>query len=329
MAGLKECLLSPELLHVVTAVFNPIRWESRIRLYKDFRKHMLESGVKLTVVECAFGDRPFELEDDDPRVTHVGVRSRTLAWNKENLLNIALTRLPLDANYVAWIDADITFRNHKWAAETVHALQQYPVVQPWSHALDLGPRGEPMFQKGTHVQTSFCKVWRELGSIDDWWKARGGDAPTDYSYPHPGYAWAARRDVLERLGGLIEASGLGAGDHQMAMGMIGHMEKAVHSQTNPVYQHVIRSWGERAFSVVQGMLGYVEGTIEHHFHGSKPNRKYQERWQTLIEHDFNPITDTRKNLCGVMELAGNKPAMARAFDSYFRQRDEDANLLVG
>ena len=315
-----------DLLHVITVVSNPIRWGSRISLYKAFRDHMLAAGVRLTVVECAFGDRPFELEDADPRVTFVGVRAATLAWSKENLVNIGLQHLPLDARYIAWIDADVEFRNPDWAAETVHALQQYPIVQPWSGALDLGPDGVPMLVKGTHLQTAFCKVWHDNGSIDDWIKVKS--AVADYSYPHPGYAWAGRRDVLERLGGLIEASGLGAGDHQMAMGCIGKIDYAIHGDTHPTYQGVIRAWGERAAAIVGGRLGFVRGVIEHQFHGCKDKRKYQERWEILVKHAFNPLTDLRKNLYGVLELAGNKPAMEQDFDRYYRQRDEDANILL-
>ena len=318
-----------DLLHVVTAVFNPIRWGSRLKLYHAFRQHMLDSGVKLTVVECAFGERPFELEDSDPRVTHVGVRATTLAWNKENLVNIGFANLPADARYIAWIDADVEFRNKNWAAETVHALQQYAVVQPWSKGLDLGPDGEPMLIKGTHVQTSFAKVWHELGSIDDWSRQPLGSGIPDYSYPHPGYAWAARRDVLDRLGGLVEASGLGAGDHQMAMGFIGKIEGAIHGQTHHAYKDMIRAWAHRAHAVVGGRISAVRGTIEHAFHGEKDKRKYQERWETLVKHGFNPVTDLRRNLDGVIELAGNKPAMEQDFDRYFRQRDEDANIRAG
>ena len=66
-----------DLLHVVTAVANPIRWESRIRLYRDFERHMLDSGVHLTVVECAYGERPFQCAGT-PGGNHVGVRARTL-----------------------------------------------------------------------------------------------------------------------------------------------------------------------------------------------------------------------------------------------------------
>jgi hypothetical protein len=311
-------------LHVVTAISNPIRWNSRIAHYRKFRDHMLDSGVELTVVECALGERPHELVDDSPHVTHVAVRADTLAWTKENLTNIGIQRgVPEDASYIAWIDADVAFSNPHWASDTVHALQQYAVVQPWTSAIDLGPSGEPMLIKGAHVQTSFAKVWREMGDIDAW---RKNGAIPEYSYPHPGYAWAIRRSTLNNIGGLIEASGLGAGDHQMAMAFIGHIGKSIHGATTPAYQDFIRAWGERAYKYVQGAVGYVSGMLSHQWHGEKSKRKYQERWDVLVAHGFDPVVDLRKNLYGVLELAGNKPAMASDFDRYFRQRDEDANI---
>ena len=185
-----------DLLHVVTAIANPMRWQSRIRLYREFEAHMLASGVRLTVVECAYGDRPHEL-GATPGVAHVPVRAKTLVWNKECLLNLGIARLPDDWKYVAWIDADVLFRRPHWAAETVHALQQWDIVQPWSDAYDLGPHDEHMQH---HV--GFCRQVAQgepvVPKAARWWKFSGGP----YDYPHSGYAWAATRQALEWTGGL-------------------------------------------------------------------------------------------------------------------------------
>jgi len=312
---------TPKMLHVVAAISNPLRWESRVRLYKNFEQHMLDTGVSLTVVDCAHGERGPSLPSVDPRVNHVCVRAETLAWNKENLMNIGIQRLPHDAKYVAWVDADIEFRNKQWATETIHALQHYKVVQPWSYAIDLGPKNEPMVSKGVQVQKSFCHMWRELGHIP---KNAGMNG---YPYPHPGYAWATTIDQINAWGGLIEASGLGAGDHQMAMSFVGEIKNSIHGQTCEGYQNFIKTWGQRAHASVQGRIGPVEGIIEHFFHGDKSKRRYNERWQILIEHKFDPNTDLKKNRWGVIELAGNKPEMERAFDLYYRERAEDDNCL--
>jgi|HubBroStandDraft_4_1064222.scaffolds.fasta_scaffold01036_3 hypothetical protein len=322
-------------LHVITCVFNPVGWRTRTEYALQFAEHMINSGVKLTFVDCALGRRPwvFDGQDDLKALMHayVPVRCDTIAWNKESLLNIGIGRIEPDARAVAVLDADVTFRNADWAAQTVHSLEQYAVVQPWSHAIDLGPANEPMLVKGTHVQNSFGKVWREVGDSAEWWKWWDRKTAEQYGnglgYPHCGYAWAFRHDIINRCGGLLDISGLGAADHQMAMGMVGKSELSIHGETTPEYQAAIRTWCERAYSVVKGSISYVPGTLEHHFHGAKDKRLYHERWDILIRHKFNPITDLRRNRWGVIELAGNKPAMERDFDRYFRQRDEDANIL--
>ncbi len=107
-------------LHVITCVSNPLLWNSRIRLYHEYKEHMLDSGVKLTTVECVLYHRPWELAD--ARLNHIGTRHETLVWHKESLINVGLSRI--NAEYVAWIDADIRFRRPDWAEMTVQKLQQ-------------------------------------------------------------------------------------------------------------------------------------------------------------------------------------------------------------
>ena len=130
------------------------------------------------------------------------------------------------------------------------------------------------------------------------------------------------------LGGLFEFCGLGAADHQMAKGMIGDVNNAIHSQTTQDYQNHVRIWAERAERVVAGKLGYCQGTIEHFFHGQKSKRQYQGRWQILIDWKFSPSTDLKCNSFGVLEFTGDKPGFEIAVDRYYRSRDEDQNTLA-
>src|SRR5579884_2738268 len=82
------------LLNVVTVFSNPVRWKSRLALYKRFEEHMLDSGVDLTAVEVSFGERKPELAN--PHVRHVKIRANghAVAWHKESALNIGIARLP-------------------------------------------------------------------------------------------------------------------------------------------------------------------------------------------------------------------------------------------
>lgn len=301
-----------DLLHVLTAVANPIRWRSRTALFHRFAEHVLASGARLTVVECAFGERPHEL-GGDPRYRHVPVRARTLLWTKENLLDLGLQHLPDDWKYVAWIDADVTFRRPDWAAETVQALQQYDIVQPWSDCYDLGPHDEHL-----QVHESFAKLWCAGRPI----------VPAGpYAFGHPGYAWAATRPALDWTGGLIETAALGAADHHMAMALLDRAAETYPAQICEGYRLPILQWQARASRHIAGNLGVVAGTIEHGWHGAKAKRFYQSRWDILVRNHFDPATDLKRNSWGVLELAGNKPQLRRDIDAYFRARDEDSNTL--
>src|SRR5579864_4520518 len=95
----KERSMTPDKLTVVLPLSNPVRWNSRINHFRAVEDEMLDAGVKLTTVECEYGERPFQLE---PRtgVNRVQVRAKTLCWNKENLINIGVQHSP-DAQYLA------------------------------------------------------------------------------------------------------------------------------------------------------------------------------------------------------------------------------------
>jgi hypothetical protein len=301
-----------ELLNVVSVVFNPIRWQSRIALYRQFEQHMLDSGVHLTTVECALGERPFEL--DNPRVNHVKVRANSILWNKENLINLAIARLPPDWKYVAWLDADILFRQPGWASETVQALQQYHVIQPWESCYDLGPHGEHV-----DLHHSFLSLW---------WKDKSIRFGGGYTFAHPGYAWACTRQAFEWLGGLIETAALGAGDHHMALALIGRVGESVPGGLSASYLRHLNIWQARALQHINFSLGFLQGsTIEHFWHGRKEDRHYSLRWDIVTGNQFDPDTDLKRNAFGVLELAGNKPGLEHDLDTYFRQRNEDGNLI--
>ena len=310
--------MKAELLHVFTPYANPMRWNNRNLVHNEFEKNMLEAGVKLTTIECTYGNRPYELLDHS-RINRIRVRANTLVWNKENLLNLGIQRTP-GAKYIAWIDGDVYFRKPGWAEETVNALQQYFIVQPWSDAYDLGPKGE-------HIANyrSFMRQWWHGEPVfpagPNWWTFDKGP----YTYPHSGYAWACTRQAYDWLGGLFELGAMGSGDHHMALSMVGRVDKSVPGRVSPSYMKHLLAWQNRAINHLNMNYGFLWGTIEHHWHGKKSDRKYIDRWQMIQKYQFDPDTDLKRNSFGVLELTGNKPGLAHDMDVYFRQRNEDSN----
>ena len=306
-------------LTVFTARFNPLRWQQPDRHYRDWCASVLDSGARLVVAEVQYGKRPFVCEL--PHVEHVGLRADSWSWSKENALNIAIQRTP-DAEYVCWEDADSFHRNSSWARETVEALQHYRVVQTWSKALDLGPNDE-LIQ--VHRSFADCYLQGDPVAADSgkFWKFDGGYA----DYPHTGYSWACRRELLDWSGGLFELGGMGSADHHMALSFVGKVDRSWPGGTSQSYKNHLFRWQDRASRFVNGRLGVVHGLLEHRFHGAKKDRNYLGRWDMFVQHGFDPDTDLKRNSYGVLEWAGNKPELERIWDGYLRSRKEDANGL--
>ncbi len=311
--------MRPDLLHVFIPRANPLQWEVPQALHDATVSSLLDQGLTVHVIECAYGERPFLCER--PHVHHVGVRARTMIWNKECLINLGVMRAP-DAQYIAWVDGDLVFRNDGWAANAVDALQLYDVIQPWGTAFDMGPEDELLT-----AHTSFAKVLHDGGPVapggEKWWKGQGGP----YVYPHSGYAWAMTRRAWDGLGGLLDIGGMGSGDFHMAQALVGEADCTMPAGTTETYRRHVKRWEERAKRTVDGNVGYLRDTIEHAFHGAKPKRNYIGRWDMFVAHQFCPDEDLVRNAHGVYELAPGKPALRRDFDRYLRARCEDANSL--
>ena len=129
------------------------------------------------------------------------------------------------------------------------------------------------------------------------------------------------------LGGLIETATLGAGDHHMALALLGRVRESVPGSISDGYLRPLLRWQDRASRHIAGNIGYVPGSIEHDWHGAKAKRAYVDRWSTLLRNHFDPETDLMRNTWGVLELAGDKPQLRFDIDRYFRARDEDSNSL--
>lgn len=315
-----------DLLHVVAVVSNPVRYHSRYRLYHNFKNHMRESGVHLTTVELAFGDRPWEVTHPE-NPDHLQLRTNCEIWHKENMINLGiqhLTRMRPDWRYVAWIDADVRFLRDDWAAETVHALQHYAIVQPWTRGIDMGPTGEPFA-----TSKSFISCYLE--------KLRMTADPNcpygPYGYWHSGYAWAARRDAIEKIGLLIDYAILGSADFYMAWSLINKLSGNLYNDVDSLparkkgftkaYMDMLFGWQARA-QVLQANLGVVEGTLMHYWHGKKKQRQYNTRENILIFNDYDPHLDLYRDSQGLWNLTNRNPKLRDDIRFYFRQRNEDS-----
>ncbi len=305
-----------EPLHVIVPYFNPMRYLSRVTLHREFVAHATSAGATVWVIEIAYGSRPFEVtEPNNPR--HIQLRSDQELWHKESMINIAIKHLPADWKYVAWIDGDVAFVNTFWVQETIQQLQHYCIVQMFETAHDINPNGHITNEYTGYV----ASIMEGLSPVKDY-----------YYYGvkgkfHPGYAWASNREAWNTIGGLLDVNIIGGGDHQMAHALYGTIRRAIPFKCTNNYRSVLLAWEKNALKLNKN-IGFVPGTLLHHWHGKKISRHYFDRWKILANNQFDPITDIKRDWQGLWQLTQNKPRLRDEIMGYFRSRQEDGISII-
>jgi hypothetical protein len=352
--------LTPDYIHeplyVICPVFNPIRYKSRWKNYERFASYVKDSGGVLVTVEAAFGERHHALqagttqhgvpiygraptratEFHKSRTTepyeYIRVRTDSELWFKENLINIGISRLPENWKYVAWIDADVAFARPNWVGETIHQLQHYQIVQMFSEAQDVGPRYASISTARGFMSCYVKGVPRPVGPKAGYYYygQPQGKGPILW---HPGFAWAARREAIDALGGLVDFAMMGAADNHMAHALIGEVTDSYHPNVHPTYKRLLMEWQTRADKHIRRNVGYVSGLLIHYWHGRKVDRRYWDRWKVITENQFNPDTDLKRDWQGLYQLVddGSPRAIALrdAARKHYRSRNEDSIELSG
>uniref|UniRef100_A0A6C0I0E9 Glycosyltransferase n=1 Tax=viral metagenome TaxID=1070528 RepID=A0A6C0I0E9_9ZZZZ len=296
-------------LHVIAVISNPCLFARRYILMKEFinRIEQEEINVELYIVELAYGDQKFIITEKTNR-KHLQLRTECPIWHKENMINLGVKKLlPKNWRAFAWIDADIEFENATWALDTLKILNGCKdVVQIFSHAVDMSRNKQTM------------TVFNSAG----YQRTKG--LPVSYNQPnlwHPGFAWAMTRKAYERLGGLYEKAILGSGDNIMMLSLMGLSSYSLNELSTVSYKQSVSDYEKKSKTL---RFGYVPGVIRHYFHGSKKNRKYQDRWAILVKHNYDPNIHVKKDKNGLIVPTEHFPCELKSdILEYFRERNED------
>lgn len=303
-----EYLTSDSILYVISVISNPIRFARRLQLFEEFCERMkIEKQVKLITVELQYGNRPFTTD------ATIKLRSTSIIWHKENMINIAVKHLPVDWKYMAWIDADIEFINKDWVSETIELLQIYKIIQLFSHAIDLGPKNETM-----HVHLGF------------FYQYINGELTSGCKYEnfHPGYGFAMTRTCYNDMGGLMDFPILGSADRHMAASLIGSVKHTINKKLHKNYILLCEIFQDRCEKNIKRNVGFLPGTILHYNHGQKFARKYNERWFILVDNQFDPLIDIYKDHNDLWQLGDEKIKLRNQIRRYFEQRNEDDKSIT-
>jgi hypothetical protein len=294
-----------EFLYVILPYFNFCDFKRRRELFIQFVNRMKKVQCIRVVISEVVGENPLPKRLSVFR--HFKYTTESQIWLKENLINLAVKRLPDDWSSFAWIDADVSFLNKNWVKETLDALDKYDIVQLFQTVVNLGPQNEAF-----KIDKSFGYMHVESGT-----KLMSNDK---YGFWHPGYAWACTRYTWKRFDGLIQWAILGSADRHMAYALLGRILESAPGNVHPSYKKLLVEFEKRCTGL---SLGYVSGTILHHWHGSMKNRRYRERWDILTTNSYDPTKDVTVDSNGILQLTPRGHRMDKEFVTYFTGRKED------
>jgi hypothetical protein len=304
-----------EDLCIITTYFNPINYETKLINLNAFKEKIEMAGIKLMIIECTFRDQSFSLNNF---VNVIQIKATDIMWQKERLLNLALSKLPDSCKKVAWVDCDILFANPDWALEASKLLNEFPIVQLFDTAIRL--------PKDHFSYSGEGEIWKSFGAIhetqpDEIYKGNF------INHGHTGFAWAARKDLLLKHG-FYDACIAGGGDHLMVHAMCGDWRSPCikrHIGENKYHLKYFLNWGENFYKDVLGRVGYVSGSILHLWHGDRVNRKYLERSIILNNFGFDPVNDISIDENGCWKWNSNKSNIHQWAINYFSERKEDGD----
>jgi hypothetical protein len=259
--------------------------------------------------------RPSRWSSWGERIIELGTDS--VLFYKENLLNIGFRHLPEDAEYVAWIDADVAFTNPNWVSDTIDALKENDIVQPFSQQSDLSWDGNHILNN-VQCFPEWLKeqvTYRLLRSRYEYY----GDSAS----PAYGFAWAATSEFLKRVGGLGDTAIVGSGDFCGDWALVNQVERAFNNSLSEGYKKPWYEWQEKAAGT---NMSFIPGLLLHYWHGTRETRKYVGRLGILEKYNFDPYVYLERDPNGLWRIKTNAPngcELQRDIMEYFESRKED------
>jgi hypothetical protein len=268
----------------ITSYFNSARYKRRLSNYRLFRANL---RIPLVAVELSFDGR-FELSEGDADIL-IQMSGGAVLWQKERLLNVANRR-----------------------------LDEFDAAQLFSNAVHIGSEDLGRAQFGADGRKSVPSIV----ALSDARKAIL--VKSNENNYQSGFAWAAKRRILEEYG-FYDAAIVGGGDCMMVGAALGqHDGIAARFSLSKLRRQHYFNWAIPFYESVRDRVGLVSGTIYHLSHGDLQNRRYGDRHTSLAAFNFDPDLDLRIGAQGAWEWARPRPELELFLKNYFIARAEDA-----
>lgn len=297
-------------LGFVAVYYNVAGYTALRENFERFIKRFSWLGDNLLIVELAYFARDFEMTGKHSNI--VQLRTDSVMWHKENLMNIGTKHLRSQGfKHVGWLDGDaiIDHDQKKWYAKCEESLKKYNLVQV----------AERINAKFSDVEREKYLACAEYMLTD-----------TSFAYCYTcGLGWVMPGNLWDKCH-YYDRGILGAGD---SLNFMGSITEAVDftkyrgftgngaANDLPFYMKWVQRWRQQ----IQGKVSFIAGvhsSVEPH--GNREGRAYRERMMGLVDYRFNPQSCLSYGSNGVLEWTDKAPRDLKNFVfEYFINRKED------
>lgn len=291
---------------VISCFYNPQNNPYRLLAFQKWYHSIKHLNHR--IIECLIGPDAKSQLPASPYITQV--RTDSLLWHKETLLNKIVVDLPEEFKYVFWVDADVLFTNKNWLVDGVAQFKAGArILQPFEYCVHLERnRLEPDFDMDEARQTA-SMTNKELGGEKRLWRSFCANYvkdryegnftaihSTDYDvHGHVGFAWGATKELLLQCP-LFERALIGGADHIIAHAAAGQLHSPCISKGFSDNLVEVERWVDRFSRFVRGQIGFVTGDLYHIWHGDIKNRQYLKRikdftgkTKEIVDRDANGL----------------------------------------
>jgi hypothetical protein len=291
-------------MRAVICWFSPVGFRRPLENLHTVIGDLIAADIPVTVSEAVMpGAAPLALPDC---VQHLRWHTNSVLFLKENLFNLSLSHI--DEPKVLQLDGDVRFLSPSWWDRTSEALDTADIVQPFDHCWWLGKEGGVHHHKESIVASFKHGEWPDLRIY------------------HPGFAWAFRREWLDKVGGIYELHAVGGGDTSLAYAIAPEQPNAKTLEhwvrVENLFHETIEfnKWMALVRSTTFTVKYLHRSRLIHLFHGTREKRRYDDRGvflPSIVNGDY-PI---HRRPDGLLEWDRQEHS-DRLLD-YFRSREED------
>jgi hypothetical protein len=253
-----------------------------------------------------------------PDVKTLTVRSESIMFHKEKLLERLAATVPAEFTKLCAIDCDVVFSRADWYDAVSVALDSADVVQPYASCYWMGPDMRLAIMKNPSAMYQLPVI-----------RAAHATGTTDRLQGHPGFVMAMRRGIPQFPWAVV-----GGGDAVFFRAVNGLIGEFANPDMKALMVKAWETWSETMKDRGLTMAG-VSGDIWHMWHGPLNGRQYYDRYVKFVEalkaagiQDVGAV-DIRdllvENADGVWEWRADVRKSVNAMMlHYFSLRDDDS-----